>query len=69
MYSRRDFLKITAAGIPLTAFAAGIDSVVNGVRLGAITYSFRQMPRTAGASDAVLACGVSLLTLPPATPF
>jgi sugar phosphate isomerase/epimerase len=44
---------MTAAGIPLTAFAAKIDSVVNGVRLGAITYSFRQMPRTAGAADAV----------------
>jgi sugar phosphate isomerase/epimerase len=53
MYSRRDFLKITAASIPLTAFAAEINSVVSGVRLGAITYSFRQMPRTAGASDAV----------------
>jgi sugar phosphate isomerase/epimerase len=53
MYSRRDFLIMTAAGIPLTAFAAKIDSVVNGVRLGAITYSFRQMPRTAGAADAV----------------
>jgi sugar phosphate isomerase/epimerase len=53
MYSRRDFLKITAASIPLTAFAAEINSVVSGVRLGAITYSFRQMPRTPGASDAV----------------
>jgi sugar phosphate isomerase/epimerase len=53
MYSRRDFLKITAASIPLTAFAAEINSVVSGVRLGAITYSFRQMPRTAGAPDAV----------------
>jgi sugar phosphate isomerase/epimerase len=30
-----------------------IDSVVSGVRLGAITYSFRDMPRTPGASDAV----------------
>jgi len=53
MYSRRDFLKITAASIPLTAFAVEINSVVSGVRLGAITYSFRQMPRTPGASDAV----------------
>lgn len=53
MVSRRDFLKVAAAGLPLTAFAARIDSVVSGVRLGAITYSFRQMPRTPGASDAV----------------
>jgi len=45
--SRRDFLKLCAA------FAAKIDSVVSGVRLGAITYSFRQLPRTPGASDAV----------------
>src|SRR5262249_26173102 len=28
-------------------------SVVNGVRLGTITYSFRDLPRTPGASDAV----------------
>jgi sugar phosphate isomerase/epimerase len=53
MYSRRDFLKIGAAAIPFSAFAAKIDSVVSGVRLGAITYSFRQMPRTPGAPDAV----------------
>jgi sugar phosphate isomerase/epimerase len=44
---------MTMAGIPLSVLAAKIDSVVGGVRLGAITYSFRQMPRTAGASDAV----------------
>ena len=33
MYSRRDFLKIGAAAIPFSAFAAKIDSVV-GVHLG-----------------------------------
>src|SRR5581483_6375278 len=53
MHSRRDFLKMTMAGIPFAALAGRIDSVVSGVRLGAITYSFRQMPRTPGASDAV----------------
>src|SRR5262252_6661843 len=46
---RRDFVKLAAA-MPLLA---RIDSVVNGVRLGTITYSFRQLPRTPGASDAV----------------
>jgi len=46
---RRDFVKLAAA-MPLLA---RIDSVVNGVRLGAITYSFRDLPRTPGASDAV----------------
>jgi len=53
MHSRRDFLMMTMAGIPFAALAARIDSVVSGVHLGAITYSFRQMPRTPGASDAV----------------
>src|SRR5438093_8429917 len=51
MVSRRDFVKMAAA-FPV-ALAAKIDSVVNGVRLGTITYSFRDLPRTPGASDAV----------------
>jgi sugar phosphate isomerase/epimerase len=52
--SRRDFVKTAFAGMPLyAALAAKIDSVVRGVRLGTITYSFRQLPRTPGASDAV----------------
>src|SRR5215475_9397365 len=46
---RRLFMKLAAA-MPLLA---KIDSVVNGVRLGTITYSFRDLPRTPGASDAV----------------
>ena len=53
---RRDFIKLAAAGtaFPLrTPFGARIDSVVNGVHLGTITYSFRDLPRTPGASDAV----------------
>src|SRR5437016_10707163 len=52
--SRRDFVKTAFAGMPLVAaLATKIDSVVSGVRLGTITYSFRQLPRTPGASDAV----------------
>jgi sugar phosphate isomerase/epimerase len=47
--NRRDFIQLAAA----MPFLAKIDSVVNGVRLGAITYSFRDLPRTPGASDAV----------------
>src|SRR5215831_10488837 len=46
---RRDFIKMAAA-MPLLA---KIDSVVSGVRLGTITYSFRDLPRTPGAADAV----------------
>jgi sugar phosphate isomerase/epimerase len=46
---RRDFVKLAAA----MPFLGKIDSVVNGVRLGTITYSFRDLPRTPGAPDAV----------------
>src|SRR5437867_3172554 len=52
--TRRDFVKTSFAGLPLYAALAGkIDSTVNGVRLGTITYSFRELPRTPGALDAV----------------
>ncbi|MBO0720827.1 MAG: sugar phosphate isomerase/epimerase [Blastocatellia bacterium] len=52
MYSRREFGKITLAGLPLTvALARGyalgsgrIDSRINGVRIGIQSYSFRTLP-------------------------
>jgi sugar phosphate isomerase/epimerase len=61
MLTRRDFGKLAlAAGMaPLrspfgTAFAAApIDSTVNGVHIGVQTYSFRDLPRPAGAADSV----------------
>jgi len=56
MVSRRDFGKIVA-GLPAwAALGAGIDSAVNGVHLGAITYCFRDLPRTPGKDnvDAVI---------------
>lgn len=54
-YSRRDFGKLALAGIPAAAMArtfagadlfaaARLDSKIKGVRIGAITYSFRAMP-------------------------
>jgi sugar phosphate isomerase/epimerase len=50
LYSRRDFGKLALAGLPVTlalgdlkAFAA-INSKINGVQIGAITYSFRTIP-------------------------
>jgi sugar phosphate isomerase/epimerase len=46
---RREFIQLAAA-MPMFA---KIDSVVSGVRLGTITYSFRDLPRTPGASDAI----------------
>jgi sugar phosphate isomerase/epimerase len=52
--SRRDFVKMTMVAVPLSlSLVPKIESVVNGVRLGAMTYSFRDLPRTPGAADAV----------------
>lgn len=64
MQTRRDFGKILLAGVPASlAFAAKIDSTVHGVKLGAVTYCFRDFPRTPGADnvdaiiDALRTCG------------
>jgi sugar phosphate isomerase/epimerase len=54
MYSRREFGKFALAALPAYLLpvsalrGATIDSTVNGVRLGASTYSFRDFPRTQG---------------------
>jgi sugar phosphate isomerase/epimerase len=51
MLSRRDFARF-AAGMPAwAALAAGGESIVNGVHLGTITYSFRDLPRTPGKDN------------------
>jgi sugar phosphate isomerase/epimerase len=50
--SRREFTKLTLAGVPASVLlsrvpkqaAAQISSRINGVQIGAITYSFRSMP-------------------------
>ncbi len=39
--------------VEATAEAAGVDSTVNGVRIGVQTYSFRDLPRPVGAADSV----------------
>jgi sugar phosphate isomerase/epimerase len=62
--SRRQFGKLTLAGLALPRFAAAADSRIGGVPIGAQTYSFRDLPRTGGdAVDAVIgamkACGLS----------
>jgi sugar phosphate isomerase/epimerase len=51
MYTRRDFTRIALAAPAAIAYGAGIDSTVNGVRLGTITYSFRDLPRTPGQDN------------------
>ena len=60
MLTRREFGLLSVAalvGVRLkpdtTVEAAKLDSKIAGVRLGAQTYSFRDMPRPAGASDLV----------------
>jgi sugar phosphate isomerase/epimerase len=52
MYTRREFGQLTLAAVALPFF----DTRINGVRLGAQTYSFRDLPRTPGgdAIDAVI---------------
>lgn len=43
--TRRNFGRVLAAGLPAAkAFGAAINSRVNGVRIGAISYSFRSLP-------------------------
>ncbi len=65
MISRREFGKLTLAGLALPRYAVAADSTVGGVAIGAQTYSFRDLPRTPGgdAVDAVIgamkACGLS----------
>jgi len=44
MLTRRDFGKITLAALPLASAFAKINSKINGVQLGAQTYSFRDLP-------------------------
>jgi sugar phosphate isomerase/epimerase len=43
LYSRRDFAKTALGSVPL-ARALAADSKIDGVQLGAISYSFRQIP-------------------------
>ena len=76
MYTRREFGTLTLgafAAVRLREAAvagwAGIDPVVNGVRLGAQTYSFRDLPRTAGGDaidpviKACVECGIGEVEL------
>ena len=52
MYSRRDLGKLALASMPLArALGARINAVVNGVTIGAQTYSYRALPH--GATDSV----------------
>lgn len=52
MYTRREFGQVTLAGLGAAAFGGSrllaIDSTINGVKVGAISYCFRSIPRPAG---------------------
>jgi len=75
MQSRRDFAKTALAALPLAsllqpaAWGAKINSTVRGVRLGTITYSFRDFPRTPGKDNvdaiiqALTECGIGEIEL------
>src|SRR5689334_18086291 len=52
MITRREFTKLTLAGLAMPRGLAAADPTVNGVRLGAQTYCFRDLPRPPGG-DAV----------------
>jgi sugar phosphate isomerase/epimerase len=53
MLTRREFGKIAVAGLALPRLVSAADSKVAGVRIGVQTYSYRDIPRPAGASDAI----------------
>ena len=69
MYTRREFGQILGASLPLAMMLRRINSDVEGVRLGAITYSFNDMPNVLGQDhvDNVIencrGCGVGLIEL------
>ena len=59
MLTRREFGTLVIAGMLVrlkpdtTVHAAAASSIINGVRIGAQTYSYRDLPRPAGATDSV----------------
>jgi len=54
MFTRREFGKMTLAGLPLaSSLAAKLDSTIGGVRLGVQTYSYRDLPMD-GIVDSII---------------
>ena len=51
MYSRRDFGKMALAGVPLSVAAGAPDENAGGIRIGAATFSFRDLVRTPGRDN------------------
>jgi sugar phosphate isomerase/epimerase len=66
MLSRRDFGKLTVAGLPLALADLGardIPSKYKGVQIGAITYSFRTIPAADDIVRAYVAIGLGEMEL------
>ncbi len=68
LYSRRDFGKLALAGLPALALAdlkgfAAVNSKINGVQIGAITYSFRTIPSAEEIIKAYQTIGLSEMEL------
>jgi sugar phosphate isomerase/epimerase len=64
LYSRRDFGRIVTAGLPVAlVLRARADSKINGVQIGAITYSFRTMSNPEDIVAAYKTIGLSEVEL------
>src|SRR2546430_6355563 len=68
LYTRRELGKMALAAIPLARLAetnlwAAINSRINGVQIGAITYSFRSMPNPEDIIKAMAQIGLSEVEL------
>ena len=61
--TRRDFGKIALSTVPAAMFAAGPNSKIKGVQIGAITYSFRQGVPKAEIIPALVKIGLSEVEL------
>src|SRR4051812_36563862 len=65
MITRREFGKLTLAGLAVPRYLSAADPTVNGVHIGTQTYSFRDMPRAPGTDHvdviikAMTECGLS----------
>src|SRR5438552_16677516 len=63
IYSRRDVGKIALASLPLASAFAKVDSKINGVQIGVITYSFRGMNDAEEILKAIVKIGLSSVEL------
>jgi sugar phosphate isomerase/epimerase len=69
MYSRRDFMAVAAAGLALPRLASAAEgkpnSVIDGVKIGTITYSYRSMPDQSAEATLryILDSGISAIEL------